>query len=311
MGEEPYFIDNIAKYIEQNVLSESEKDFNFTYLYGRDTDEQTIINYAKRYPMMANHHVVMVKEAHNLNNIENLAPYIENPQKTTLLVLLYKYKTVDKRKKFAKVLQQNGVLFESAKIYDNKITEWISEYVKSQGYRIEPKGLQVLGDYLGTDLSKIVNEVGKLFINISKGSEITVKDIEDNIGISKDYNVFELQKALGTKNSYKAFQIVKYFEDNPKSNPNVMILAILYTFFSKLLIFHQLKDKTRNNVAAELSINPFFVQDFSNAAKKYPITKLIDIFELLKEYDLKSKGVNNLNIIDAQLLKELVYKILK
>ena len=310
MGEESYFIDNIADYIEENVLDENEKEFNFTHLYGKDTDEATIISYAKRYPMMANHHVVLVKEAQELKSLDLLSSYVENPQKSTLLVFLYKYKSIDKRTALAKKIQKHGVLFESKKLYENKIGEWIELYVKEHGFRIEPKALQMLADYLGTDLSKITNEVSKLFISLKKGSEINVKHIEENIGISKDFNVFELQKAIGSKNLYKAFQIAKYFEDNPKSNPLVMTLAILYGYFSKLLIYHQLTDKSRNNVAAALSTNPFFVDDYKNASRKYPIRKIIEVIGLLKEYDLKSKGVGNASFSDGQLLKELIYKIL-
>ncbi|MFW5792948.1 MAG: DNA polymerase III subunit delta [Bacteroidota bacterium] len=310
MGEETYSIDVIADFIEDNVLDEAEKEFNFTMLYGKDVDMQTVISHAKRYPMMANHHVVIVKEAQNMNKIDELGSYLDNPQKSTILVILYKYKTVDKRTNFAKKLQKGGVLFESKKLYDNEIPKWITDYVKKQGYSIDPRAVQMLAEYLGADIGKIVNEVGKLFINTPKGSEITLKHIEENIGISKDYNVFELQKALGQKNSFKAFQIVKYFEDNPKSNPNAMILALLFSYFSKILIYHSLKDKSSKNVAAALSVNPFFVNDYITAAKKYPSAKVIDIISLIREYDLKSKGVGNINVSDGQLLKELIYKIL-
>ncbi len=309
-GEETFYIDVIADIIEKTVLDEAEKEFNYTQVYGKDTDIPTIISYAKRYPMMANHHVVMVKEAQNLDNIENLASYVENPQKSTLLVILYKYKTIDKRKAFAKTLQKSGVLMECKKLYDNEVPSWINDYVSKKGYSIDPGAVQMLANYLGTDLQKIVNEVGKLFINLPKGSQINVKHIEENIGISKDFNVFELQKALAAKNSFKAFQIAKYFEDNPKSNPNVMILSILFGYFSKLLIYHQLQDKSKNNVASALSVSPFFVDDYAKAANNFPISKLLDVISLLREYDLKSKGVGNVNVEDGQLLKELIYKIL-
>lgn len=310
MGDEPFFIDVIAKYIEENVLDESEKEFNFTQVYGKDTDVQTVISYAKRYPMMANHHVVIVKEAQALNNIEALESYIQNPQKSTLLVVLYKYKTVDKRKTFAKTLQKSGILFESKKLYDNEVPKWISDYVKRKGYAIDPRAVQMLAEYLGTDLAKIVNEVGKLFINLPKGEQITVKNIEDNIGISKDFNIFELQKALATKNSFKAFQIAKYFEENPKSNPMPMTIALLFSYFSKVLIYHSLKDKKPNSVAAALSVSPYFVNDYAVAAKSYSTAKLLDIISDIREYDMKSKGVGNISVPEGQLLKELIYKIL-
>ena len=309
-GEEPFYIDEISSYIEKNVLSEDEKEFNQTVIYGRETDVPTIVSYAKRFPMMSNYQVVIVKEAQQINKIEELAPYIENPLKSTLLVICYKYRKFDKRTTFASKIKKNSVLFESAKLYDNKIPDWINDNLKQKGYSITPKASFLLSEYLGTDLSKISNEISKLIINLPENTQITDVHIEENIGISKDFNVFELQKTLGKKNVYKSNQIINYFAANPKENPIVKIIWILYIFFSKLLIYHQLKDRSRNNVASALSINPYFVYDYENAAKNYSFEKLSKIISYLREYDVKSKGVGNISAKDGELMKELVFKIL-
>lgn len=314
MGEEPFYIDSISSYIENNVLSESEKEFNLTVLYGKETDFKTIISNASRYPMMSNHQVVIVREAQNIDNFENkiseYLSYFENPQKTTILVICYKYKKIDSRKKTAKAIQKKGVLFESKKIYDNKIPDWIANYVKEKGYAIEPMATQLLADYLGNNLSKIVNETDKLFINLEKGAKITTAIIEQNIGISKDYNIFEFQNALGQKNSTKANRIAFYFAANPKENSIIFILAMLYNYFSKIIVLHSLKDKSERNAAAALSIHPFFVKEYKKAATNYSTSNIINIFSYLKEYDLKSKGVGNTSADQGELLKELTYKII-
>ncbi len=309
-GEEPFYIDEISSYIEKNVLSEDEKEFNQTVIYGRETDVPTIVSYAKRFPMMSNYQVVIVKEAQQINKIEELAPYIENPLKSTLLVICYKYRKFDKRTTFASKIKKNSVLFESAKLYDNKIPDWINDNLKQKGYSITPKASFLLSEYLGTDLSKISNEISKLIINLPENTQITDVHIEENIGISKDFNVFELQKTLGKKNVYKSNQIINYFAANPKENPIVKIIWILYIFFSKLLIYHQLKDRSRNNIASALSISPYFVYDYENAAKNYSFEKLSKIISYLREYDVKSKGVGNISAKDGELMKELVFKIL-
>lgn len=310
MGEEPFFIDQVSNYIEENVLDESEKSFNLTISYGRDTDVQTLISYAKRFPMMANHQVIIVKEAQNLDKIDDFQNYVENPLKSTILVLCYKYKSLDKRKAFTKSVVKHGVLLESDKLYDNQLPDWITNFLKQKGYAISPKAAVLLSEYLGADLSRIVNELGKLMLNVLPGTEISAEHIEKNIGISKDFNVFELQKAIGTKNILKANQIIAYFAANPKDNPLVVTLANFYQFFSKILIFHSLSDKSKNNVASALSINPFFVNDYQVAAKNYNLKKLIEIIGYLREYDLKSKGIDNISADDGELLKELLYKIL-
>ncbi len=309
-GEEAFFIDEISNFIETNVLDEGEKEFNQTIVYGKDTDVASIIGYAKRFPMMANYQVVIVKEAQSIKNLGELIPYIEQPLKSTLLVICYKYKKIDKRKALVKKVDKHGVFFESNKLYENKIPEWISQQLIKNNYTIQPKAAVILTEFLGTDLSKVSNEINKLMINLPTGSEITPDHIEDNIGISKDFNVFELQGALGKKDIYKANQIINYFASNQKDNPLVKVIGILFSFFSKILIYHYLRDKSRNSVASVLSINPFFVQDYQVAARNYSAGKLACIISSLKEYDLKSKGVNNASATDGELMKELVFKIL-
>jgi DNA polymerase-3 subunit delta len=309
-GEEPYYIDEISDYIEGNVLTDIEKEFNQTVIYGRETDVQAIISYAKRYPMMANYQVVIVKEAQDVQKIEELISYLENPLDSTLLVINYKYKKIDKRKSFFKQIDKKGVLFESKKLYDNQIAGWINSYVRERGYDITPKASAMLTEFLGADLSKVVNEISKLILNIPDKATINDELVERNIGISKDFNIFELQNAIGTRNILKANQIANYFAANPKENPLVKTITILFGYFSKLMIYHQLKDKSRNNAASALSINPFFVKDYQVASRNYNFQKLTKIISYLKEYDLKSKGVNNISTTDGELLKELLFKIL-
>ena len=309
-GEEPYYIDEISSFIENNVLGDTEKEFNQTVIYGKDTDAASVMSYAKRFPMMSNYQLVIVKEAQDINKIEELAPYIQNPLKSTILVLCYKYKKFDKRKSLAKNIIKTGVFFESKKLYENQIFAWINEYLRKKDYSITPKANLLLSQYLGTDLSKITNEISKLYINIPPKTQINEDHIEKNIGIRKDFNIFELQIALGSKDIYKANQIINYFAANLKENPVVKVISILYGFFSKTLIYHYLKNKSRNEVASALSINPFFVNDYQIAAKNYNIKKLSKIISSIREYDMKSKGVENISTSDGDLFKEMIYKIL-
>jgi DNA polymerase-3 subunit delta len=309
-GEEAYYIDEISDYIEKNVLSETEKEFNQTVIYGRDTTVVSVVSAAKRYPMMANYQVVIIKEAQDIQKIEELDKYLENPLQSTLLVINYKYKKIDKRKTFAKLIEKKCVLFESKKLYDNQVQEWITQYVSQKGYRITPKATSMLAEYLGTDLGKIVNEVSKLILNIPGKVEINETLVEQNIGISKDFNIFELQNAIGTRNIIKANQIANYFAASPKENPLVKTIIMLFSYFSKLLIFHQLADKSRTGVASALSVSPGFVRDYEIAARNYNQKKLTVIISLLREYDLKSKGVNTVSTSEGELLRELLFKIL-
>jgi DNA polymerase-3 subunit delta len=311
-GDEPYFIDLITKYIHDNVLSDAEKSFNQTVLYGKEAEIHTVIDTAKRFPMMANHQVVIIKEAQNIKNIDDLIHYVNAPLKSTLLVINYKYKTLDKRKKLYKAINENGILYESKKLYDNEVPGWINGYLKNKNRTINPNAGMLLTEYLGNDLSKIANELEKLIITLPDGEfNITTTHIERNIGISKDYNNFELHKALTQKNVLKANRIVNYFGHNPKDNPFTLTISTLYYFYSKVLAYHFIKDRRdRKNVAATLKVSPYFVGDYEKAAKNYNPQKTVQIISLLREYDLKSKGFNNVSTSHGELLKELVYKIL-
>jgi DNA polymerase-3 subunit delta len=245
--------------------------------------EQSIISMAKRYPMMASHQVVLVKEAQHLKKVDELVSYAENPQESTILVICHKYGKLDGRKQLAKVLKKKHVLFEAKKLYDNKIPAWISSYIQSKGYKLSPTAAMLLAEHLGSDLSKITNEVEKLFISIPKGTEINEQHIEDNIGISKDFNVFELQRALGKRQILRANQIISYFASDPKNHPLVMIIPILFNYFANLMTIHNLKDKSQRSVAAALSINPFFVQEYMTAMRNYPYGKLFRIMHYLRQ----------------------------
>jgi DNA polymerase-3 subunit delta len=309
-GEESYFIDAVSDFIEHHVLSDLEKEFNQTIAYGKDSNVFTLMSYAKRFPMMANYQVLIVKEAQDLDKIEEFHAYVENPLPSTILVLCYKYSKFDKRKALYKAIEKRGVPFESAKLYDNKVPDWINDYLRQRKYSITPKAAALLTEFLGADLGKIVNEIQKLLINIPAGAAIDEDYVEKNIGISKDFNVFELQKALARKDMLKSNQIIFYFAANPRENPLVKIIPILYAYFSKVLTYHFLPDKSKNAVAIALSVNPFFVADYQQAARSFPVGKTISIISLLHEYDLKAKGVENASASDGELMKELIFKIL-
>ncbi|MFC0517751.1 DNA polymerase III subunit delta [Mucilaginibacter angelicae] len=317
-GEEPYFIDLVSNYVEHHVLPEHERGFNQTVVYGKDTDIMTVLNAAKRYPMMADYQVVLVKEAQdmkwgkdedNKKSIDPVLSYLENPLPSTILVFCYKYGKFDKRKKTYKAIEKKGLIFESATLYDNKVPAWVEGYVSEKGYKMNQQGSAMIAEYLGNDLSKIANELEKLMLNVSAGQEITLKHIQDNIGISKEYNVFELQTALTKKDAYKVNQIINYFEANPKSNPIVLVLGNLNNFFSKVLVYHYVKDKTPQNLAREMGVNPYFLKDYEQAARNYPLGKIFQVISYLREYDLKSKGVES-NAPHGELMKELMFKIL-
>ncbi len=310
-GEESYFIDTISDYIQNNVLEEHEKDFNQTILYGKETDAGQIVASAKRFPMMAERQVVIVKEAQNLGReLDKLESYFSNPMESTLLVICYKYKKVDKRKKVAKVADKMGVLFESKKLYENQVGGWIEGVMKSKGYAIEPKATYMLVEFLGTDLAKINNELQKLQLILPKGTAITGDHIEENIGISKDFNVFELNKAIGQRNVKKCFAICNYFSANPKQHPIIPIIALLYNYFSKVLLYHGLPSKSDDAVAKALKVNRFFVKDYAEAAKYYPMRKVSGIISSIKDADLKVKGVGASPFAQQDILKTLLVEIL-
>ncbi len=310
-GDETYYIDKISDYIEDNVLSEEEKGFNQTVMYGRDIDIAQIVDAAKRYPMMAERQVVIVKEAQDLaRTIDQLTDYVKNPMPSTLLVLCYKHKKLDKRKAIYKAIRKGGYVLESNKLYENQVPEWIFQVLKGRNYKIENKAVLMLVEFLGTDLGKIWNELDKLMIVLPKGSTISAKDIEDNIGVSKDYNIFELRKAIGDRNVLKANQIVNYFGMNQKTHHITMTIAALNSFYTQLLVFHSLQDKSKNNVARMLKVNPFFADDYIKAGKNIPMRKVSQNIGHLREADVKSKGVGASNLPAIDILKELVFKMM-
>jgi DNA polymerase-3 subunit delta len=311
MGEEPYYIDKISDFIEEHVLDESEKGFNQVVMYGRDVSIEEIVASAKRFPMMAERQVLIVKEAQDLSRtIEKLTSYVENPQPSTVLVLNYKYKKLDRRKKLYKAVAKNGLIYESKPLYENQVADWIRRVLGGKKYQVEPKASQMLVEFLGTDLSKISNELDKLMTILPQGTIITPEHVEENIGISKDFNNFELRKAIGERDILKANRIVNYFEQNPKNNPLVMTISLLNSFFTQLLIYHGLKNKSRDHVAKALGIRPFFVMDYIAAAKNYPMRKVAQIIAMLRDADVKSKGVGASNQTQGDILKELLFKIM-
>lgn len=323
IGEEAYYIDEISNYISDNVLNEAEKSFNQTVLYGKDTDINTILGIAKRFPMMSNQQVIIVKEAQNIKDIDGksnlkegeidpLMHYVQNPLKSTILVICCKYKKIDGRKKIFKVLKDSAVLFESKKIYDNEVPTWISTFLNKKGISIDPVGSMMLSEYLGNDLSKIANELTKLIITIPENvKKITPDQIEKNIGISKEYNNFELQNALFKKDILKANRIINYFCVNQKNNPVNVTITSLYFAFSKILLYHGVADKTNNrDIASALQVNPYFINDYKIAAKNYPLSKTIKVISILREFDMRSKGVDCNDTSPETILKEMIFRIL-
>lgn len=313
-GEEPYYLDKIAEWIEKNALTENEKAFNQTVLYGNDVSMSTVTDTARRFPMMAQRQVVIVKEAQNIRDFDNLLPYIDHHQPTTILVFLYKNKKPDKRKGVFRKLGSSPacVYFESAKLYDNKIPDWIISYCKSRKYSVSLKAAGILAESLGNDLSKVANELDKLMLLLTDGGEIKENLVEEHTGISKEFNTFELIAAIIRQDHLKANRIVNYFEANPKNNPLVLTIATLFKYFRDLLTYHYQKRTTPNQqeIARLLGVNPYFMKDYVEGAKKYNAMKCANIISWLREYDLKSKGVDNAGTSDGELLKELIFKIM-
>lgn len=311
MGDEPYYIDELTNMLTETVLPEEERDFNQSILYGMETNVTAVITMARSYPMMSDHQLIVIKEAQNLSKIEELEVYVKNPLKSTILVLNYKGGSLDKRKKLYAEIDKNGAIFESKKIPEYKIPAFITSYILSKGLSIDQKSAQMLSDYLGNDLSKLTNEIAKLLIAIRSGQmRITADLIEENIGISKDFNNFELLNAIINKNIFKVNQIADYFEKNPKNNPMIMTMSVLFNFFSNLMICYWAKNKTEQGLATELGLrNPYQAKDYVIALKNYNAFKCMEIIGLLRIYDAKSKGVDNNSAPDGELLKELLYKI--
>jgi DNA polymerase-3 subunit delta len=311
MGDEPYFIDEITNYITENVLTESERSFNQTIFYGRDAVVADIINTARRFPMMSENHVVVVREAQYLKEINQLSHYTDNPLKSTILVINYKYNVLDKRLKLYKSVLKNGVLLEFKKLYDYKVAQWVNTYLERKGYKIEPSSCVLLTEFLGNDLGKIAGELEKLIIAMdNKVKIITPATIENNIGISKDFNNFELQKAIIEKDVLKANRIINYFDKNQKNNPLPLTITTLYFFFTKVLTLHYTENRSTKNLETVLKVSPYFIPEYEKAARLYSVERIKRIISILREYDLKSKGIGSLNTSPGGLLKELIYKII-
>jgi DNA polymerase-3 subunit delta len=309
-GDEEYFIDELMEYAEKKILSPAEAEFNQTVFYGKDANCFDIINACRRYPMFAERQVILLKEAQQMRDIEKLEPYIDNPLSSTILLVSYKGKTLDGRQKFSKLVKKKGELFQAKKMYDNQLPAWVSNYLESNGYGIKPKALHLLIDHIGNDLSRIVNEIEKLSLNLGKEKNITEDDIEKFIGISKEYNIFELQNALSTKNAVRAVQIIQYFDANPKAVPIQLILPSLYSYFSKILPIYQLADKSERALKPMFSYNSFLIEQILLTMKNYSFTEMEQIILLLHSANLKSIGIGNASISAGALMKELSYKII-
>jgi DNA polymerase-3 subunit delta len=325
-GDEPYFIDQISDFIEANVLDEMEKEFNQTIVYGRDCEPLQLLSIAKRYPMMANYQVVVVREAQEMKALSGkekeedvkskdkedknpLTDYFNNPLTSTVLVLCMKYKSPDKRTKMYKAIDKHGVIVTSKKLYDDKLPGWIDSYLDKKKKKINPDAAKLMADHLGNDLSRIANECDKLLFNVKEGQTITAQDVATNIGISKEFNIFELQDAISERDILKTNRIVNYFRANPKANPFVLTIATLNAFFTKVLLFHSSPDKSDSGLIAALKINPYFIKSYKTAARNYPFEKTAAVIGLLREFDLKSKGVDN-SASEGDLLRELTFRIL-
>ena len=309
-GEEEYFINKVMDYAEHNILNETETGFNLTVFYGKDAAWPDVINACRRYPMFSERQVVLLKEAQQMKDIEKLESYVENPLGSTILVVSYKDKKIDGRTKFAKLLKERGVLLSTKKIYENQLPQWTEEIVNNHGYEISRKAIMLLVDHIGNDLSRIENEIEKVLVNLGNRKTISEDDIEQFIGISKEFNVFEFQNAIAAKDLSNCIRIVQYFEDNPKAAPIQLIFPSLYSFFSKLYMIHGLNSRDEKTVAASLGVNPFFVKDYLKAVHVYSFPAVENAILLLHHYNLRSVGIADIGTEDASLLKEMVYKII-
>lgn len=315
-GEETFYIDLISDYIEKNALSDAEKGFNQVVVYGKDATMATILTHARRFPMMAQRQVVIVKEAQDIQDLGKdigarlLLDYVTKAVPSTVLVFCHKNKSLDKRKEIGKKIDQYSVCVTTKKIYENQLPEFISEYTRDKKLIIEDRAVQALCEYVGNDLHRLANEIDKLVISLPAGESITAERVMSQVGVSKEYNIFELQKAIIQKDALMATKIVNYFESNPKKNPIIPIVAYLYSFFSKLLIASQASDKSEKGLASELKVSPYAVRDYSMALRQYPLPKIIDSISSIKEADLRSKGVNVGSGGDGQIIRELVWRLI-
>lgn len=309
-GEENYFIDQITGYAEQHILTETESAFNLTVFYGKEAGWADVMNACRRYPVLANKQVVVLKEAQQMKDIDKLEPYIAHPMPSTVLVVAYKDKKLDGRTKLARLIKEKGILLTTKKLYEKDLPAWIEKTAAAKGIQIAAKSISLLVEHIGNDLNRLNNELEKIIVNLGSRKAITEADIENYVGISREFNVFELQAALAKKNLAQAIRIVQYFEANPKAGPIQMVLPSLYSFFSKLFTIHGLKSYEKNTVAEALGVNPFFVQDYLNAARQYPYPQVEKALLLLHHYNLRSVGVNDAGTEDTSLLKEMLYKIM-
>lgn len=308
-GEEPYYIDMVVDYAEHKILSESEASFNLTIFYGRDTDWATVVNACMRYPMFAERQVVLLKEAQYMKDIEKLEPYISKPLTSTVFVVSYKEKKIDGRSKFSKLLKEKGELLTTKKLYDNQLPEWTSQMIAAHGLTITQKALLLLVDHIGNDLSRLQNEVEKLSVNLGDRKNISEEDIETYIGISKEFNVFELQDALAQKNLPKAIRIIQYFKANPKAGPIQLLLPTLYSYFSKVYTVFGMDIKTEQALIPVFNRNPFAAKTAIQAIQHYGYDGIKKILLLLHQYNLKSIGINDSGTEDADLMKEMIIKM--
>ena len=309
-GDEDYFIDQVMEYAEKKILTENEAEFNQTIFYGKDANWADVINACRRYPMFAERQVVLLKEAQVMRDVEKLEGYVENPLSSTILVVSYKGKTLDGRQKFSKLIKKKGEVFLSKKLYENQLPGWINDYLKDNDFSIKPKALALLVDHIGNDLSRIVNEIEKLSLNLGTSKNITEDDIEKFIGISKEYNIFELQNALSKKDQPKAIRIIQYFDANPKAVPIQLILPSLYSHFSRILAVYQMADKSERAIKPVFNYNPSVTEHVMHTLKNYSFAEIEQVILLLHDANLKSLGIGTLGISTGALLKELSYKIM-
>ena len=310
MGEEELFIDKLTDLIVENSISESEREFNYTILYGKETNVDEIVSISKKFPLMSNYQVVVIKEAQDLSRtIDQLTSYTNNFSKSTILIICYKHKSIDKRKSLYKSISKNGIVFESKRLYENQAQQWVMQQLTKRNIKVSHKAVSMILDYLGADLRKINNEIGKLLQAKNNPKEILDIDIEKYIGISKEYNNFELRKAISEKNLNKAFQIADYFAKNPNSNPLVVTISMIFDFFSKLLLYHANDNMPDSKKASIMKISPFFVSEYRIASKNYPIKRVTKVISIIREYDLKSKGSGAKNLSHFDLLKEMIARI--
>ncbi len=309
-GEEEYFIDQVINYAEHKILSESETGFNLTIFYGRDTSWTDVVNSCRRYPMFSDKQVVILKEAQTMKDIDKLESYVEKPLYSTLFFVAYKDKKVDGRTKLAKLLKEKAILYTTKKIYDNQLPEWTGELVHQKGYTISKKALLLLIDHIGNDLSRLNNEIDKLAMNLGERKKISEDDIERFIGVSKEFNVFELQQAIAQKDLYKAVRIIQYFAANPKAAPLQLIFPSLYNFFSKVQMVYAIPSRDDKAVAAAIGVNAWFVKDYVQTAQRFHPQEIEKILLLLHRYNLKNIGIDDAGTEDAELLKEMVVKMI-